>query len=429
MAFPYYRCKPFWKPCQNFRSCSPECGGIWGKTVLNLYWQRSSGATLGSVLGTSVVVFAVILLGWVALREGLVASQRTQLQGVLNDLNGAWAACRGAGVSISPSISPQEAVRVIGETAASQFSVGDDTYDLTYHETVGFGYVPRSGRGYAFGPSGMYAVAGKKEEAVGMTTAVAKKILKDFSMSRDLKNYSSLLEDINAAYNDSLLGAEDMMSAGLVMYGGLWMPPRDAERGRALDAGALLSGGASWLSVPEDLRRAYANVFPHNAVRVGGSEAIALISPSILSGDMVKGYAYIGGVWEIPLFISDADSPRYSLKNNGSISRAEPIYVYIQPADNSLQPPICVGRLLQAHVQVRGGYFYYWQADIPSPESKGLLVENGHLISGGSRFSYVQELVNGARDTNPWSDGYGDISHRYSHRLILSTTPPTAANL
>lgn len=59
----------------------------------------------------------------------------------------------------------------------------------------------------------------------------------------------------------------------------------------------LLSAGGAWGSLTSEQQVAYANVYPAQAVGIGGATALNAMAPSRLSAQLVAGYGNVGGTW------------------------------------------------------------------------------------------------------------------------------------
>lgn len=69
----------------------------------------------------------------------------------------------------------------------------------------------------------------------------------------------------------------------------------------AQEAQALLDGGAGWGELSDAQKEGYANVFPSLAVGAGGAAALNLMDPSLLTPEIVAGFALASGEWVEPV--------------------------------------------------------------------------------------------------------------------------------
>jgi hypothetical protein len=77
------------------------------------------------------------------------------------------------------------------------------------------------------------------------------------------------------------------------------VPRTDLNLQRLADeALSLLSSGVAWSGLSDDQRSAYSNVYPSDAVRIAGAQALDLIDQSKLTPELVSGYVNFGGQWK-----------------------------------------------------------------------------------------------------------------------------------
>jgi len=211
------------------------------------------------------------------------------------------------------------------------------------------------------------------------------------SMDPSDPNYQELSDALQEALDNGSLTNQDFTSAGLVNVDGTWMTQQEANDQWALQAQQLLTTGGNWNQLSQDQRSAYANAFPQNAVTYGGADALNKMNPTLLTTNLVSGFAKVSGSWESPLATSapgvygtmdtwwlgggSPSSSQMSAPNVLLEPPPEPVgskrYVYM--ITNPLSPAVYLGDLTY-----RSGTNYYssgpvpwegWRHDLPSPGS------------------------------------------------------------
>lgn len=128
----------------------------------------------------------------------------------------------------------------------------------------------------------------------------------------------------------------------------------------ANEAAARVTAGTPWENLAENLQAAYANIYPADAVKVGGTLALNLMSPSILTPELVSGYVKFDNRWRKPLLYHGHINSSTLLSTSGSWSGWSSTYAVVQISDPTLSADL-VGTVRPIAVlssgRFRGSYY------------------------------------------------------------------------
>jgi type II secretory pathway pseudopilin PulG len=353
--------------------------------------KNVSGMSLVEVLGATTLLMALASVAVISTKDSLKAGQRSTVQRELQSLNTALNNFKAAGGTIAPDADARKAVQAmrygVGISDMESYApltedpdwsktVGDETYNLLYDDTQGFTYAadllppkkgtPQTSEGK---PTGGYGFdISDKDAALAALAALA-------TLNPEDPAYGSSLEALNAAYALGTLTEQDMLAAGLVKYGNEWMSPEAALLNLAEDARTSLEAGSSWSSLPPEMRGAFANTYPSEAVRVGGAEALNIMDQARLTPELVSGYAKVGTTWLAPSAVSQGTASKL-VDSVGAPTGSGSYKVYA--VTDPLAPAVHVGTLM----------------DLPQIY-QGIFIDN--------YYSYQQEYDTSGG--NPWEGG------------------------
>jgi len=197
------------------------------------------------------------------------------------------------------------------------------------------------------------------------------------SLNPEDPEYAAILQALNAAAALGGIGAGDLLTAGLVEYNGEWMSPEAAQYNYAQDAQDLLVSGTPWSGLNADQQGAYANLYPQAAVQVGGARALNVMDPSLLTRELVQGYARLAGQWTEPQDRLTPQNHIYNLPEAPPTGNEPRKYMYLQPVDNHMGDPVYLGSVVPK-VYFMGAEFsgdpaarfngnYYWAFEPGTP--------------------------------------------------------------
>jgi len=257
--------------------------------------------------------------------------------------------------------------------------IGDKDYNLAYDDITGFSYVS-DGEGAEFAQAGAETEAevgvggypfdpSNAEEALAALAALQ-------GMNPNGPAFGNTLEALNAAYAMGNLTDAQMQAAGLVNYNGTWMGAANARLNYAGDAADALAAGGTWGSLNQDLQRAYANVYPQDAVQLGKAAALNLMDTSVLTPQLVVGFAKVGSTWVAPTALSQGAASNLIASVGAPAGNGASYNVYA--VTDPLLPATHVGNLLDIR-QTQNGIFIanYYQYSTEYDTSGGNPWEGG----------------------------------------------------
>jgi len=193
----------------------------------------------------------------------------------------------------------------------------------------------------------------------------------------------------------------DGQTATIALQGIRKITAEDIEKQRLADeAASLLAAGSSWAELPETLRSAYAHIYPTNAVSIAGADALNLMSPSILTAELVKGYVNYDNRWQAPQVphgsISGATLVNFSSSWPGW-GRVFPVVRIINP----IQPAELVGFVQVIPVLSSGRFRGYYYSVSLIPEVNGVTT-SGTQSNFGTGYEAVSIQGGEIRVIRPW---------------------------
>ena len=271
--------------------------------------------SLIEILGAVTLTMTLASVAIISAKDSLQAGQRSAVQRELQSLNTALNNYKAAGGTVAPGTPVEDVIALLQQGVKMSDSdyaplvddpdltkrIGDKDYNLAYDDITGFSYVP-DGEGAEFAQAGAEAEVGvggypfdpsNAEEALAALAALQ-------GMNPNDPAFGNTLEALNAAYAMGNLTDAQMQAAGLVNYNGTWMGAADARLNYAGDAADALAAGGTWGSLNQDLQRAYANVYPQDAVQLGKAAALNLMDRAVLTPQLVSGYVNDAGTWKAP---------------------------------------------------------------------------------------------------------------------------------
>jgi len=277
--------------------------------------RNQKGFSLLELLGAVAVVAALATVSVVSIKDAVQAGQRAGAQKDLQNLNSALQNFRSSGGVMPPGANARGAIDMLKggvDLSGSNFTplssdpdmsreIAGETYDLNYSEEDGFTYEPANGSGLMLAGAGLEsAVPGTFPFDVNDPVAASNALEELATLDPGSDEYNSLLAGLNAANMLGTISDEAMAGAGLIKQGDQWKDSVEAFEAYAQEAQSLLAAGSTWNDLSTMQQIGYANTYSSEAVSLAGADALNLMSPGILTPELVTGYVLNTSTWVEP---------------------------------------------------------------------------------------------------------------------------------